>query len=67
MQDMVQLLILPTPLLLDISTEEWTPKLIVDLSTSQWIIDLTTINDGDDEVIINIYFFGKFYKRFYVG
>ena len=40
----------PTPPLIDISTDdEWTPQLVVDLTISQWIVDLTTINDGDDE------------------
>ena len=36
----------PTPPSIDISM---TPHLIVDLTTSQWIVDLTTTNDGDDE------------------
>ena len=50
MQDMMQVdLTDPTPPLIDISTDEWTPQLIVDLTTSQWIVELTTINDGDDE------------------
>ena len=29
----------PTSPLLDISTDEWTSQLIVDLSSSQWIVD----------------------------
>ena len=40
----------PTPPSIDISSDdEWTPQLIVDLTTFQWIVDLTTTNDGDDE------------------
>ena len=39
----------PIPPLLDISTDEWMLQLIVDLSLSQWNVDLTTVNDGNDE------------------
>ena len=39
-----------TPPSIDISSDdEWTPQLIVGLTTFQWIVDLSTINDGDDE------------------